>query len=118
MVTYAEVNTAEVDLTADTETTVLNTTIPSGKGGRIKQILVSFESAVACSGYLELKLGSHSGPYRFAIGGASIFATSGAANSSIVIDVDIEVFANETVKGLVTVNSTATDAHVAIIWIA
>lgn len=118
MTTYGETNTAEVDLTADTETKVLDTTIPSGRGGRIIKILIAMESAVACSGYIELKLGSHAGPYRFPWPGISVFATSGASHNVVEIDVDIEVFASETVKGYLTANSTATDAHIGIIWVA
>lgn len=119
MTTYGECNTAEVDISADTETEVLNATIPSGKGGRIKQIRVAQGNVVnaeTVSGYLELKLGSHSGPYRFPIFQGAGAATIGKSAGAETIDVDIEVFANETVKANITATGTMTGCHVGILW--
>jgi len=116
-----ECNTAEVDVVADTDTQVLNTTIPSGKGGRIKQIRVAAGNVVnaeTVSGYAELKLGSHSGPWRFPIGSGAGAATIGTFQHAEVIDVDIEVFANETVEIRVTMTGTFTGCHAGIVWVA
>lgn len=121
MTTYGECNSAEVDVAADTETTVLSTTIPSQKGGRIKQIRVSMGNVVnaeTVSGYLELQLGSHTGPFRFPIFQGAGAATIGKSGEAEVIDVDIEVYANETVVGLVTATGTMTGCHVGIVWVA
>ena len=111
MVTYAECNTTEdAAISADTETLLADLTIPADKGGNIKQIRVSYGSVVdakGATGFLEVKLGSHSGPYRFPVGGGN----GGAANTSMkgaeVIDCDIEVYANETVKIYVTLSENA-----------
>jgi len=118
MVSYMETNTAEVDITANAEILVLDTSIPSGKGGRIKKIIVSYLASAPCNGFCELKLGSHAGPFRFPVGGVQVLATSGAAAYQDIHDVDIEVFANETVKGYLTLNAAATDAHIGIVWVA
>jgi len=52
------------------------------------------------------------------VGGVQVLATSGAAAYQDIHDVDIEVFANETVKGYLTLNAAATDAHIGIVWVA
>jgi len=124
MVTYMETNTAEVDITADTETLILDTSIPSGKGGRIKQIIVAAgatgTTSAAITGFCELKLGSHEGPFRFPVQFAvNADADLGvSAGKETVIDVDIPVYANETVKGYLTMNGACVDAHVGILWVA
>ena len=124
MVTYAECNTTEVDVSADTETLVLDTTIPSGKGGRIRKIIVvagaTGTTSAAITGFVELKLGSHAGPYRFPVqfavnADADLGVSPGQPN---VIDVDIPVFANETVKAYLTMNGACVDCHVGIIWVS
>lgn len=120
MTTYGDCNTAEdAAVTADTETLVMDIAIPSGRGGRIKEIRVSYGNVVdakAATGFVELKLGSHSGPYRYPVGRGN----GGAANTSFgtaeKIEVDIPVDQNETVKGYVTLNEAAVDAHVGIVW--
>ena len=121
MTTYMECNTAEVDVSADTDTQILNTTIPSGKGGRIKQIKIgggNVVNAETVSGYLELRLGSHSGPWRFPIMAGAGAATIGKSQPAETIDVDIEVFANETVEIRVTMTGTFTGCHAGIVWVA
>jgi len=124
MTSYAECNTAEVDVPADSETLVLDISIPSGKGGRIKKIIAvagatSITSA-ALTGFLELKLGSHEGPYRFPVQWAVNYdADLGVSpGTPVVIDCDIPVYANETVKGYLTLNGAAVDCHIGIIWVA
>jgi len=124
MVSYMETNTAEVDVSADTETKVLDITIPSGQGGRIKKIIVvagaTGTTSAALTGYCELKLGSHAGPFRFPVQfavnyDADLGVSPGQPN---VIDVDIEVFANESVEGYLTLNGAAVDCHIGIVWVA
>ena len=125
MTTYADCNTgAGVALTVDTETEVLSMTIPSGKGGNIKKIRVAIAQVATAldeqSGYLELKLGSHSGPYRFPIGSGVTDGdlTAPGSRGAEEIEVDIPVFANETVKANITLNGDAVGAHVGIIWVS
>jgi len=124
MVSYMETNTAEVDVSADTETKVLDITIPSGKGGRIKKIIVvagaTGTTSAALTDYCELKLGSHAGPFRFPVQfavnyDADLGVSPGQPN---VIDCDIEVFANESVEGYLTLNGAAVDCHIGIVWVA
>ena len=122
MVTYADCNiTEDAAISADTETLLGDLTIPSGKGGRIKKIRVAYGSVVdakGATGFVELKLGSHSGPFRFPIGGGN----GGAANTSFKnaeeIDCDIEVFANETVKIYVTLAEAAVSGFAGIVWVS
>lgn len=121
MTTYAECNAAEVDVAADTETQILQFNIPSGKGGTIKKIRVAMGNVVnaeTVSGYLELLLGSHSGPYRFPIFQGAGAATIGKSAPAEEIDVDIEVFANEQVTINITATGTMTGCHAGIIWVA
>lgn len=116
MTTYSEVNTAEVAaVTVDTEILVLDATIPSGKGGRIKKIAYCCTAATTSSGFLELKLGSHSGPFRWAIpdkNGGNVLQLAGE------IECDIEVYANETVKGYMTLEVAGVDGHISIVWVS
>lgn len=94
--------------------------IPSGKGGRIKKIRVSYAGVVdakACTGYLELLMGSHSGPFRFPIGWGPGGATSTSMSHAEEIDVDIECLANERVRIQVTLGEAAVDGHAGIIWV-
>lgn len=113
MTTYAECNIAEVaTVTVDTEMLILDATIPAGKGGRIKQIRFSCITATSAPGYLELKLGNHTGPFRFAVG-----PHDAVTALTLVIDCDIEVIANETVKGYATLNIGGTEATMGIIWV-
>ena len=72
-------------------------------------------SATATNGFLELKLGSHSGPFRWAIpeAGAEVtLITSGK------IECDVEVFANETVIICATMNVAGVDGHASFTWVA
>lgn len=121
MPTYADCNTTvDAAIDAGTETLLADLTIPSGKGGRIKKILYAYGNVVdakAASGFLELKLGSHSGPYRFPIGLGVGGATSSSHGPQGEIDVDIECFANETVKIYVTLAEAAVQGHAGIIWV-
>lgn len=94
--------------------------IPSGKGGRIKKILVSYAGVVdakASTGYLELKMGSHSGPFRFPIGRGAGGATNTPQGTAEVIDVDIECLANERIRINVTLAEAAVNGHAGIIWV-
>lgn len=122
MTTYGDCNTAEdASLDADTETLVGDLTIPSGKGGTIKKILLAYANIVdakAATGYCELKLGSHAGPFRFPFGVGAGGATSSSHGKAEEIDVDISVFANETVKIYMTANETLVNVHAGIIWVA
>lgn len=124
MASYGECNTAEVDVAADTETLVLDTSIPSGKQGRIKKIRVNggptATTAASVSGYVELKLGTHSGPFRFPCMGGNYDADLGvsAAGMADEIEMDIPVLANETVKGYLTLDGAVAGCHVGIIWMA
>lgn len=93
--------------------------IDEGKSGSIKQIRVSYAGVVdakASTGYLEMKLGSHSGPYRFAIGSGPGGATNTAQQHAEVIDVDIPVNGNETVEVEIELNEAAVNAHISITW--
>lgn len=122
MATYADCNvTVDAAISADTETLLADLTIPSGKGGRIKSIRVSYGNVVdakAATGMLEVKMGSHSGPFRFPIGSGQGGATSSDFKGAEEIDVDIECFANETVKIYVTLAEAAVDGHAGIVWVA
>ena len=122
MTTYSD-KVGPTDCGADTEVRVGGAaiTIPSGKGGRIKEIHIAKANVVnakASSGVLELKLGSHSGPFKFAIGGGEGAATIGTHKDAEVIHVDIEVFANETVDCYVTCAEANVDCVVSILWVA
>lgn len=122
MTTYGDCNTAEdAAVDADTETLLADLQIPSGRGGRIKKVLIGFGSVVdakAATGYAELKLGSHHGPFRFPIGHGQGGATNTAPGAALEIPVDIEVFANETVKVYITLNEAAVNAHAGIVWVS
>ena len=122
MTTYGDCNTTEdAAISADTETLLADLTIPSGKGGRIKKIRVGYGGVVdakGATGFVELKLGSHSGPFRFPVG----FGQGGATNTSPTqaeeIDVDIEVYANETVKLYITLAEAGVSGFGGIVWVA
>jgi len=120
--TYGDCNTTEDDaISANTETLLADLTIPSGKGGRIKKVLVGYGNAVNAkpvSGYVELKLGSHSGPFRYPIGSGIGGATSAAMAQALEVEVDIEVYANETVKLYVTLSDAAVGGFGGIVWVA
>jgi len=122
MTTYGDCNTTEDDaISANTETLLGDLTIPSGKGGRIKKILVAYGNVVNAkpvSGFVELKLGSHAGPFRFPIGAGIGGATSAAMANALEVEVDIEVYANETVKLYVTLADAAVGGFGGIIWVA
>lgn len=110
-----------ITISADTETLLADLTIPSGKGGVIKKILVSYGSAVdakGATGFVELKLGSHSGPFRFPVGGGVGGATNSTMKNAEVIECDIEVFANETVKIYITLAEAGVSGHAGIVWVA
>lgn len=116
MTTYSDGNVTEVVAVAvDTETQIFDITIPSGKGGRIKKLRFSCTAASASNGFLELKLGSHSGPFRFAV-------PAQVAEQILLlcaeIDVDMEVFANERVQLFATLNVAGVDAMGSITWVA
>lgn len=122
MTTYGDCNTVEdAAITADTETLLADLVIPSGKGGRIKQIRLSYGGVVdakGATGFVELKLGSTSGPFRYPCG----FGQGGATNTSPVhaeeIDVDIPVLANETVKLYITLAEAGVSGFGGIVWVA
>lgn len=122
MVSYGDCNTTEdAAVTADTETLLADLVIPAGKGGTIKKIRVAYGGVVdakGATGYVELKLGSHPGPYRFPVG----FGQGGATNTSPThaeeIDVDIPVLASETVKLYITLAEAGVSAFGGIIWTA
>lgn len=120
MTTYMECNTAEVaTITVDIENLIADLTIPSGKGGRIKKIFFNAIAADSAGGFLEMKLGSHAGPYRFPIP-YLMYEAGTAANAVAVLmelDVDIEVDANETVKIYVTPTIAMTEGHAGILWV-
>jgi len=122
LTTYADCNTTEdAAITADTETLLADLTIPSGKGGTIKKIRVSMgnvTNAKGSSGFLEVKLGSHEGPYRFPIFKGEGAATIGKIGDAEEIDVDIPVFANETVKVYVTMAEAMVSGFAGIVWVA
>ena len=122
MTTYADCNvTIDAAVSADTETLLADLTIPSGKGGQIKKIRLSYSNVVdakAATGMAELKMGSHSGPFRFPIGLGQGGATSSGFTAAEEIEVDIEVFANETVKLYITLGEAAVDAHGGIVWVS
>jgi len=124
VVSYGECNTAGVSATANSETKVLDISIPAGRGGRIKKIIAvagaTGITSAALTGYLELKLGSHAGPYRFPVMWAVNYdADLGVSpGQSVVLDVDIPVDANETVEGYLTLNSAATGCHIGIVWVS
>ena len=122
MTTYGDCNTVEDDsVDANTEVLIADLTIPSGKGGRIKKILYSYAQnvdAAAATGYLELKMGSHSGPFRFPLGMGAGGATSSSHGPTGEIDVDIECYANETVKVYITPNAALLECHAGIIWVS
>lgn len=106
---------------ADTETNVGTITIPSGRQGRIKQILYGYGSVVdakGATGVLELKLGSHTGPFKFPVGHGNGGATSSSPMAHAVIDVDIPVLANETVKPYITLADAGVEVNVGIIWVS
>lgn len=121
MVTYGECNvTIDAAISADTETLLADLSIPSGKGGRIKQIRVSYANVVdakAATGMLEVKMGTQSGPFRFPIGSGQGGATSSDFKGAETIDVDIPCLANETVKIYVTLGEAAVDGHAGIVWV-
>lgn len=121
MTTYMDCNTAEVaTITVDVENEIASLTIPSGKGGVIKKILFNAIAADSAGGFIELKLGSHAGPFRFPI--PYLLYEAGTAASAVAalveIDCDIEVFANETVKIYITPTIAMTEGHAGIIWVA
>jgi len=122
MTTYGDCNTTEDDaISANTETLLADLTIPSARGGRIKKILVAYGNVVNAkpvSGFVELKLGSHTGPYRYPIGAGVGGATSAAIANALEVDVDIEVFANETVELYVTLSDAAVGGFGGILWVA
>lgn len=123
MTSYAECNTAEVDIAADTETTLLSTTIPAGRGGTIKQIIVvggAVATTVASTtGYIDVTLGSHSGPYRFPVGAGNVDGDLGISPQfRDVIECDIPVDANETVVIKGTMNGAVAGMHAGIVWVA
>jgi len=125
MVSYGLCNTTEVGtIMADTETLIADLTIPSGRGGTIKKIRVAVANIVegkAPTGFVELKLGSHPGPYLFPITGTQVASASTAGSGAGItteIDVDIPVDANETVKLYLTMAEAAKSAFAGIIWVA
>lgn len=119
MTTYMDCNTAEVaTITVDIQNVIAQLTIPSGKGGRIKKIFFNAIAADSAGGYIEAKLGSHSGPFRFPIP-YLLYEAGTAANAvaaKVEVDVDIEVFANETVEVSVTPTIAMTEGHAGILW--
>lgn len=123
MTTYMDCNTTEdAAITADTETLLGDLTIPSGKGGRIIKIAIALGNAVdakGSTGFVEVKLGSHEGPYRYPIG----WGVGGATNSSgqpqpCEIECDIPVLANETVKIYVTLAEAGVSGFAGIQWVS
>ena len=122
MVTKAECNEAEVDISADTKTTLLSTTIPAGQGGRIKQIIVNggpvATTVASCTGYIDVTLGSHAGPYRFPVGAGNVDGDLGISPQfRDVIECDIEVDANESVLIEATMNGAIAGMHAGIVWV-
>lgn len=99
-------------------------TIPSGKGGRIKSVRVAIANIVEAkgnTGFIELKLGSHSGPFRFPISINQIASANTAGSGkggTCVIDCDIEVYANETVKVYVTLAEAGVSGFAGIVWVS
>lgn len=121
MATYSIVNTTiDAAVSADTETLVLDDTIPSGRAGRIKEIRISYGNVVdakGAGGFLELKLGNHSGPFRWAISHGQGGATSSSFGPAETIQCDIPVIDNETVKGYVTLGEAAVDCSLSVMWV-
>lgn len=121
MVTYGDCNTAEVDVAADTSTTLATITIPSGQGGNIKFIVVSVgptaTTAASVSGYISLTRGSQGGTFRFPVFAGNYDADLGVSQTlSEKLPVDIPVLANEviTIKG--EFNGALAGCNAGIIW--
>jgi len=121
MATYGDCTTTEdAAISADTETLLADLQIPSDRAGRIKKVFVSYGGAVdakGATGFVELKLGNHSGPFRFPVG----FGVGGATNSSpqgngFELEIDIPVNALETVKVYVTLAEAAVSGFAGILW--
>lgn len=122
MATYGDCNTTvDAAVAAGAETLLADLTIPSARAGRIKKIRLSYGGVVdakAATGFCELKLGNHSGPFRYPLGGGAGGATSSSMKNAEEIDVDIPVIENETVKLYVTIAENAVQAHGGIIWVS
>ena len=121
MVTLVDCNTAEVDVAADTKTTIYSGTIPAGRGGRIKYILLSFgpvaTTLASVSGYLDVDLASHAGPYRIPVMSGSVdgdlFGNAGLAEK---IPCDIPVDGSEAVIIEGEFNGAIAGCNCGIMW--
>ena len=121
MTTYADCNTAEVDVAADTSTTIATITIPSGQEGSIKYIRVSAgptaTTAASVSGYIQLQRGSQGGTFRFPVFSGTYDADLGvASHAAESIPVDIPVFANEVITITGEFNGALAGCNAGIVW--
>ena len=123
MTTYADSNTAEVDVAADTATTIATITIPSGQGGSIVSIRLSggpvATTVASLSGYIQLERGSQGGTFRFPVFAGNFDGDLGVAMSQAeAIPVDIPILANEvvTIKGEFA--GAIAGCHAGIVWVA
>ena len=121
MVTYGDCNTAEVDVAADTSTTLATITIPSGQGGNIKFIVVSVgptaTTAASVSGYVSITRGSQGGTFRFPVFHGTYDADLGVSSGqAAMIPVDIPVLANEVITITGEFNGALAGTNAGIIW--
>ena len=121
MTTYADCNTAEVDIAADTLTTVATITIPSGQGGNIKFIRFAHGNIVTTlasnSGYLQLTRGSQGGTFRFPVMSGNVDGDVGnSIGNAESIPVDIPILANEVVTISAECAGAIAGAHAGIVW--
>lgn len=121
MTTYADCNTAEVDIAADTSTTVASITIPSGQGGNIKFIRFAIgpvaTTVASVSGYISLTRGSQGGTFRFPVFSGAVDGDLGIPMTvAESIPVDIPILANEVVTITAEMAGACAGAHAGIVW--
>lgn len=122
MGTKEDCNTAEVDISADTETTIATITIPSKMGGRIKKVWICggpvATTVASCTGYMEADLSIHPGPHKIPVGAGNEDGDLGISPQfHQEFDVDWEVDANEVVTIKATMNGAIAGMHAGILWV-
>jgi len=122
-VTHGDCNTAEdAAVSALTLTDFTAITIPPGKGGRIKKILVNYAGVVnakAAGGYIDMLFSSAKGRHRYVIGGGNGGATNTSPQMNAEeVEVDIPVAVGDIVTPRLYLEEAAVNAHMGIIWVS